>query len=59
MEHAPTVYVQVYCVVVAGATLIETVVAPPGLQLKFPPAMDGVAVRATEAPAQIAALLIV
>ena len=44
-EPQPVVYVTVYVVVVAGETVIDCVVAPPGAQLYVPPAIDGVAVR--------------
>ena len=37
---------------------MEDVVAPPGVQLNTPPAMDGVAVIVAEPPLQIPELLI-
>ena len=41
--HAPYVYVTVYVALVAGVTVMDCVVAPPGAQLYVPPAIDGVA----------------
>ena len=41
--------------VVAGDTLIDAVVAPPGAQEYVPPPVEGVAVSVAEAPTQMAA----
>ena len=41
--------------VVVGATVIEAVVAPPGVQRYVPPVIEGVAVKVTDVPEQIAA----
>jgi hypothetical protein len=51
--HPLKVYETVYVVVVAGETVMDAVVAPPGAHEYVPPPVTGVAVRVVDAPAQI------